>query len=129
MNTILDFLITLLVASVFVVFISMFYLVFFVRKDIEKRYKTEIQFPAYFRAVFLGKYASMAAIIIRIYLTEKMIIKKSKYYDDIYLIKMNYTTRSEKKANIFICFLLGISLFLMCISAFLLIYVGNKVYI
>ena len=127
-KNILIILLNLTITSVIVSFISMFFIVFIVRKDIEKRYKTKIDFPIYFKTVFLGQYAIMAGLIIRIYLTEKNIIKKSKYYKDIFLVKMNYTSIGEKKFNIFICFLHVISTFLIFIFGAIAIYANSVVY-
>ena len=106
-------------------FITFFFIVFVVKKDIEKRYKTKFEFPIYLKSMYLSQYANLAIIIIRIYLTEKNIIKKSRRYNDIFLLKMKYTTKNENKLNIFICFFHIISLLLTCIFTALSLYIGS----
>lgn len=125
---ILRILLCLMVFFVASSFVTLFLIAIIVKKDIEKRYKTVLDFPLYMRMPpygFLSKYCSMAMVVIRIYLTEKNIIKKSKRYNDIFLIKMKYTTKNENKLNIFICFFHIISLLLMCIFTALSLYIGS----
>ena len=112
-------------------FITMPLIIFIVRKNIEKRLKIKIEFPFYTRVSpwgFLGKYSGMAGLIAVMYLTEKSILKKTKYFKDIYLVKLNYTTINENKINIVICFLHVISLFLMFIFLCISFYIGSHVY-
>ena len=106
-------------------------LIFIVKKDIEKKYKTKIEFPFYSRLSpwgFLGKYSGMAGLIILMYFSEKNIIKKTKYFKDIYLMKFDYSAINEKKSNLFICFIHVFLLFLMFIFSGLSLYISSVVY-
>ncbi|MES2615371.1 MAG: hypothetical protein V4591_08150 [Bdellovibrionota bacterium] len=115
----------------FLYLVSTIFLVLFVKKDIEKKYNTKLDFPTHLKFSpwgFVGKYDAMGMNIIIMYLIERNIIKKNKYFKYLFLTKINYTTVGEKKINIFICFLSFFSGLLALVLGALIIYIGNQVY-
>ena len=73
----------LTVCSLVTAYITLLLVIFIVKKDIENKYKTKIEFPFYMTISpwsFINKYGNIAISVVMIYLIEKKIIKKTKYY-------------------------------------------------
>ncbi len=128
-----DLLVVVLIATVmmFALFIiSTGFIIFKIRKDIEKRYDTKIKFPLYtnISPSLISKYSNVGMGVIVIFLTEKNFIKKNKYYKYVFLTDINYTAKTEKKFNIVMCFINLISSILFFVFLLLFIYIGSRVY-
>ena len=121
----------LTVCSLVTAYITLLLVIFIVKKDIENKYKTKIEFPFYMTISpwsFINKYGNIAISVVMIYLIEKKIIKKTKYYNYIFLTNINYSALKEKKSNIIICFLNLISILLFAIFFGISFYIGSHVF-
>lgn len=97
----------------FIVLVVTSYLfIFFVLKDIEKKYNTELKIHPSFDLYPLQK-SAVSIFIIFMYLNEKNILKNKRFRTKVNpFLAINYKVLEEKKSTIYICFTIHIACFL-----------------